>query len=294
MENKDWPDPNEASSPEEQKEEFLDSSDVREEHDEGEIAEDEIEEEIDEAIGEEDENQDEEEIAFRYIPPWSLSPDQRITYKTIGGAIAVLTLFMTVLFWVNGPKASNRFCKNDLERDGLKGSVKSVEYWTNSMDPLFTFLSTKPSHFVFNYNEKGNRIREEYYDGVGKIANRVEFDNETGESMSSNQSGVKNNDAPENPDKQFGLFDPIDIRSLQSDPNISQTYFELNYDSGGNWDSRRYRIRRHSRLYESSPIGEELRKIEYYIQSSATGKPDGIFHFKAPVGGGAVQDATRA
>ncbi|MBN2327780.1 MAG: hypothetical protein JXR73_11560 [Candidatus Omnitrophica bacterium] len=198
-------------------------------------------------------------------PVWRLYPQQRITYKTVAGALSFLILFMAILFWVNGPKAYNRIEGSDLQRDGLAGPVKRIVYSRSHNDLQFAQISGKPMQWAFYYDRNGRRIQEEYFARDGSTSSRVIF---THDSLGS-QIDAKTYNADgwiisEVADKQFGLFDPIPISVLQNDPQISSCYYEEEYDSQGNWTRRNYRVRRHSLLYERNDIGYEAREIEYY------------------------------
>lgn len=198
-------------------------------------------------------------------PTWRLPPHQRITGKTLIGAIGVLTLFMLLLIKLNGPKASDRIHGNDRERDGLKGPVQSVEYKRISRDSQFEKIARKPIRFRCLYDENGNRIEEEYFDENGQTAKRVLFTHDSlGNRFKTEKVGANGFMASESTDKQFGLFDPIEIGLLQSDPDISRYYFGTKSDSYGNWTCRDYHVRRHSKLYESQDAGNEYRTIHYF------------------------------
>ncbi len=196
---------------------------------------------------------------------WRLSPRQRITSKTIIGTIGVLTLFMILLIKLNGPKASDRIHGIDRERDGLKGPVQSVEYKRISRDPQFEKIAQTPIRFRCLYDESGNRIEEEYFDETGQPVKRVTFSHDSlGNRIKTEKVGADGFMASESTDKQFGLFDPIEVGLLQSDPDISRYYFGTKSDSYGNWTQRDYHVRRHSRMYESQDVGNEYRTIHYF------------------------------
>ncbi len=216
----------------------------------------------------EDDENEYDDLVSSDPPIWRLEPSQRITYKTVAGAIGVLTLFMIVLFWVNGPKAFDRMSGNDLVRDGLKGPVQSVEYWRISNDSQFEQIAYKPLRFIFFYDRNGNREREEYFDSKGSADKQVFFRHDSGGHLIDVETiysyGTLANSSA---DKQFGLFDPILIELLRQDKNITDTYFGNEYDEYGNWTKWNYHVRRNTRHHESGDIGVEYRRIHYYSET---------------------------
>jgi hypothetical protein len=195
-------------------------------------------------------------------PTWRIRPSQRISLKTVAEAIFALTIFMTVLFWINGPKAFERTSGNDLQRDGLKGPVQQVEYTYRSKDLQFAALTTKPTFMTFIYDKQGNRVEEVYYDAVKQ---RTVFSHDSSNRLIQTVTYYPDgSSSSEDKDKFFGLFDPIPISIMQSDDNVSRTSCSENADHYGNWTNRTYSIRRHSLMYERDSVGSEKRSITYY------------------------------
>ncbi len=230
----------------------------------------------------EDEPEEYNDLVCDDPPTWRIHPGQRITFKTVAEAIFAITIFMTVLFWINGPKAFERTSGNDLQRDGLKGPVKQVEYTYSSKDPQFAALSAKPALVTFNYDEQGNRTEEVYYNTDGLFKQRTVFTHDSSNRLIQTITYYPDGaSSSEDKDKFFGLFDPIPISKLQTDDYISRTTFDQNSDHYGNWTKRTYFIRKHTLMYERDSVGSEKRTIKYYGYSKPQ-KSQNLFEFTIP------------